>query len=86
MKTAMSTDYKALPSAFFSSLTFLRRSAITAACSNELILVFVELFWLFLVYCSDVSKYGILQPDRVYLHFLFQESICRSEVAKFTSV
>ena len=86
LKTGMSTDYKAPLSAFFSSLTFLRRSAIKAACSTELIRVFVGLLWLFLVYCSDISRYGILQPDRVYLHFLFLESVSCNEVAIFTSV
>jgi len=86
LKTAMSTYYKAPLSAFFSSLTFLRRSAINAACSTELIWVFAGLLWLFLVYCSDRSRYGILQPDRVYLHFLFQESVSCNEVAIFTSV
>jgi hypothetical protein len=86
LRTVMSTDYKTLLSAFFSSLTFLRRSAIKAACSTELIREFVGLLWLFLVYCSDISRYGILQPDRVYLHFLFQESVSCNEVAIFTSV
>ena len=85
-KTGISADYKAPLSAFFSSLTFLRRPSIKAACSPELIWVFAGLLWLFLVYCSDISRYGILQPDRVYLHFLFQESVSCNEVEIFTSV